>query len=402
MSSSGSFARPRTGRPSWPGSGSLRIAALYTGGFLGPFGTNVVTPVLPEIGSDFHVSTGSAALSLTAYLVPFAGLMLVSGTWGQRWGVRRTTRAGYVLYLVATLVCIAPLPFGAFLAGRAAQGTANAFITPLMLASIARVTPPPRLGRALGLFAALQSAAMTGAPLIAGLVAQASWRWAFVGTAVVAGLLGIIGLPASVDSPESGSATPRLRQVLRPATLRVAVAAFIAWLCLGGLAFLVSFRAEDLLHLGADARGILLTVYGVAGIVTASPIGWVVDRIGGRWCVITGMIAGAGLLVGVGLAGNTIALGALWALCGVSSQLALVGVNALALSGVDNRAGAVSVVHAFRFSGSAVSPIAFTPLYHADPLAAFIVPAAIMVAGSPVILGVSSGTAAPPDPTRTP
>jgi MFS family permease len=362
----------------------LAVGALYAGGLLGPFGGGMVSPVLPEIGADFHTSTGNAALSLTAYMVPFAALMLVSGTLGQRWGAPRTTRIAYVVYLVVSLVCVLPGPFWLFLLARAAQGAANAFTTPLLLASVARITPAGRLGRALGLFGSLQAAGQTSAPLVAGLVAAASWRYAFVGSAVVAGVLAIVGLPDSVSGVDGPRTT--LRSAFRPAVLRIGLAGFLGWGCLGGLAFLVSFRAQDAFGLGAGGRGVLLTVFGVAGILTARLVGQLVDRVGGRRSVAVGMVVGAVLLVGVGLVGSAVAVGALWALCGVASQLVLVGVNSLALSSATNRAGAVSVVQACRFLGAAMSPVAFTSVYHAGPLLAFVLPAALLIAGTPSAL----------------
>jgi len=98
------------------------------------------------------------------------------------------------------------------------------------------------------------------------------------------------------------------------------------------------------------------------------------------------MLVGAVLLVGVGLVGSPVVGGALWALCGVASQLVLVGVNSLALSSATNRGGAVSVVQACRFLGGAVTPAAFTPVYHADPLLAFLLPAGLLIAGTPAVL----------------
>ena len=79
--------------------------ALYVGGFLGPFGGGVVTAMLVEMGQDLGVSTGTAATSLTAYLFPFAAMMLVSGTLGGRWGARRTVRVAYFVYVLASLTC---------------------------------------------------------------------------------------------------------------------------------------------------------------------------------------------------------------------------------------------------------------------------------------------------------
>ncbi|GAA3186121.1 hypothetical protein GCM10020255_082890 [Rhodococcus baikonurensis] len=73
----------------------LQLIALYAGGFLGPFGGGVVASILPEIGDDLGVGPSAAASSLTAYLLPFAALMLVSGTLGTRWGKVRTVRIAY-------------------------------------------------------------------------------------------------------------------------------------------------------------------------------------------------------------------------------------------------------------------------------------------------------------------
>jgi energy-converting hydrogenase Eha subunit C len=81
-----------------------------------------------------------------------------------------------------------------------------------------------------------------------------------------------------------------------------------------------------------------------------------------------------------------VAVGVLWALCGVASQLVLVGVNSLALSSATNRGGAVSVVQACRFLGAAMSPVAFTPVYHAGALLAFLLPAGLLIAGIPSVL----------------
>lgn len=373
----------------------LAVAALYAGGFLGPFGAGMVTPVLPEIGADFHTSAGTAALSVTAYLLPFAVCMLVSGTLGERWGAVRTTRLAYVGYLVVSLVCVLPGPFWLFLLARTGQGAANSFTTPLLLAAVAQVVPKARLGRALGLFAALQSAGQTTAPLIAGLVAAASWRYAFVAAAVVAGVLAVIGLPGTVGDRHTDRVA--LRSAFRPAVLRVGLAGFVGWGCLGGLAFLVSFRAGDAFGLSADGRGVLLTAFGVVGILSARPVGHLVDRWGGAVALTLGMVTGAVLLAAFGVVPSLVAAGVLWAVAGVSSQFVLVGVNALALSGEGARGGVVSVIQACRFLGAAASPVVFTPAYHASPLAAFLVPAGLLIAGTPVALaGRRSAQAHPP------
>ncbi|MDN5856854.1 MAG: MFS transporter, partial [Actinomycetia bacterium] len=57
----------------------LARAGLYGGALLGPFGGGVTVAMLPELGVSFGIPAAEASGSLTAYLLPFAAVMLVSG-----------------------------------------------------------------------------------------------------------------------------------------------------------------------------------------------------------------------------------------------------------------------------------------------------------------------------------
>lgn len=345
----------------------LRLAALYAGGFLGPFGGGITASMLPELGADLGLSPSAASASLTAYLMPFALLMLVSGTLGQRWGVRRTVRVAYVAYVVFSLLGALAGTGWLFLAARALQGAANAFTTPLLLASLAAATPSERLGRSLGVMGSLQAAGMTFAPLVGGLAASVDWRAAFVGVAVVAALLAVAGIPA--DPPADDTGRPRLRDAWRASVLRLGLVAGLAWGALGGLSFLVALRVEDAFTLGAALRGALLTGFGVCGLLTARLIGSGVDRFGPGVTIRAGAVAGALLVAAVGVLPSALAVAAVWALAGAAAQLVLVGVNTLVLRGAT--AGGVSVVQAGRFLGAAAAPALFLAPYHLSPVAGF-------------------------------
>jgi MFS family permease len=133
---------------------------LYVGGFIGPFGGAIIAVLIPQIRDAFDTTTSVVAAAIPAYLVPFAALQLVSGTIGERLGRRRVVRGGYIAYaLFSVLTAVAP-SMGIFLAARALQGAANAFLTPLLLAGLADAAPPGRIGRSVGTFAAVQTAAI--------------------------------------------------------------------------------------------------------------------------------------------------------------------------------------------------------------------------------------------------
>ena len=363
----------------------LRLAALYAGGFLGPFGGGVTASMLPELGADLGLSPSGAAASLTAYLLPFALLMLVSGTLGQRWGARRTVRTAYVAYVVFSVLAAVAGVGWLFLGARALQGAANAFTTPLLLSALAAASPPERLGRSLGVFGSLQAAGQTFAPLVGGLAAELDWRLAFAGVAVVAALLAVAGLPADPE-PGEDQRRPRLRDAWRPAVLRLGLVAGLGWGALGGLSFLVALRVEDAFTLGAGLRGALLTAFGVAGLLTARVVGAGVDRVGPGVLVRWGAVVGAVLVAAIGVLPSAIAVAAVWAAAGAAAQLLLVGVNALVLrGGADRSAGGVSVVQALRFLGASAAPAVFLAPYHLSPVAGFGVAGALLAVSAVLV-----------------
>ncbi|PKW17484.1 MFS transporter [Saccharopolyspora spinosa] len=360
--------------------------ALHIGGLLGPFGGGVVSAMLPELSRSFAVSQGIAATSLTVYLLPFAIVMLVSGSLGERWGMSRSIRIAYAGYaVVALLAAFAPW-FWLFQTSRALQGIANAFTTPLLLAKLAAVTPKERLGRALGTYGATQAIGQTSAPLVGGLAAEGSWQWAFVGLAAVAAGLAISPLPA--DSRDGAAQRPAsLLDAWRISVLRTGGVAFVAWACLAGLPFLVSFRLDDAFSLSPGARGLVLTAYGVAGAIGARLTGGAVDRYGQRAVVCVGLLFAALAVASIGLVACLPAVAVAWAVGGVCAQLILVGIHATVLTGgPSGHGGTISVVTALRFLGMSAAPAAFTGLYRYDAALGFVLPAALLALTIPVVV----------------
>ncbi|WP_181797802.1 MFS transporter, partial [Streptomyces sp. WELS2] len=114
--------------------------------------STVVNVALPRIGRD--LDTGLAALQWTvnAYLVTLAGLILLGGSLGDRYGRRRVFVLGVVWFALASLLCgLAPTP-GVLIAARALQGVGGALLTPGSLALIQASFHPDDRGRAVGLW----------------------------------------------------------------------------------------------------------------------------------------------------------------------------------------------------------------------------------------------------------
>jgi MFS family permease len=358
---------------------------LYIGGFLGPFGGGVVAVLVPQLRDAFDASTATVAASIPAYLVPFAALQLVSGTVGERLGRRRVVRTGYLFYVAFSVFAGLAPGIGLFLVARALQGAANAFLTPLLLAGLADEVPPRQIGRAVGTFAAVQTAAVALSPLCGGVLGAVDWRLAFFVPALVAA--GLALLPPA-DAKRREGEVPRLRAVMTRRIGLLSGAAFAGYAGVTGVGFLVAVLAADDFGLESVTRGVLLAGFGVAGMVSGRPAGDAVDRYGRVPVALAGAATCAVLVVLLGLAPSAAWLGALWFATGLGSALIWAGINTLAVEAVPgNRAGGTSVVSAFKFAGNAAAPVMWLPLYHADPRYGFI--------GAAVMAGLTGAFVAP-------
>jgi MFS family permease len=336
---------------------------FYIGGFLGPFGGGVVAVLVPQLRDAFDATTAGVAASIPAYLVPFAVLQLVSGTLGERLGRRRVVRTGYIVYAVLSVLAALVPNLGAFLVVRALQGSANAFLTPLLLAGLADEVPSRQIGRAVGTFAAVQTSAVALAPLGGGALGALDWRLAFVSQAFVAAGLALI--PPADGAPRAER--PKLRTAFTQRVGLLSAASFAGYAGITGIGFLVAVLAADDFGLGSVLRGVLLAGFGVAGILMGRLAGNWVDRYGRVPVACVGVAASSLLVASLGFAPSAVGLGALWFVAGLGSTLVWAGINTLAVEAVpDNRAGGTSVISAFRFAGNAAAPLMWLPLYHAD------------------------------------
>lgn len=354
---------------------------------MGPFGTVVILPMFPELRRSFDASSEAVGWGFTVYLLPFAALLIVSGTLGERWGRRRTVQATFVVYAGASLVCAAAPNLAIFLVGRALQGVANAFITPLLLAGLADMTLETQLGRSVGIYSSFQSFGSALSPLVGGLAADTNWRWAFVGTAVVALALALFPPPGEARSDVEA---PPIKPLLTRRMTMLGVAAFTAAAGPIGASVLVGVAARDELDLNGRAAGLLLLLGSAAAMVVGPFWGRLLDGWGARRAGTVAVGVVSVLVGGMAFADTSLGLGALWLLGGATTAFVVVVLQATAAAAVPgNRGGAVSSMLAYRFLGHAVGPVVWLPVFGVSPRAAFLGSAAL---GLLTLAALSSST----------
>jgi EmrB/QacA subfamily drug resistance transporter len=142
--------------------------------------TVVVATALSTVRSALHASVGELEWTVNAYNLSFAVLLMTAAALGDRFGRRRMFAAGLALFSAASAACALSSSVGMLIAARAIQGAGAAFILPLALALLTAAFPPERRGTAIGMFSAVTGIAVALGPIVSGAIVQGlEWQWIF-------------------------------------------------------------------------------------------------------------------------------------------------------------------------------------------------------------------------------
>ncbi len=169
--------------------------------------STVVNVALPRIGRDLDADLAALQWTVNAYMLTLAGLILLGGALGDRFGRRRVFVIGVLWFAAASLLC-GIAPNAEFLiAARALQGVGGALLTPGSLAIIQASFHPDDRSRAVGLWSGFGGVGAAVGPFVGGwLVDGPGWRWVFLINVPLA----LLCAPIAVRHvPESGGGTSR-------------------------------------------------------------------------------------------------------------------------------------------------------------------------------------------------
>lgn len=163
----------------------------------------ILNVALPTLQQEFEASASTLQWMVDAYLLVFAGLLLVFGTLGDRYGRKLALQAGIAIFGLASLGVLVADSAGQVIAVRALMGVGAALIMPATLSIIANVFPEEERGKAIGVWAALAAVGIGLGPLTGGLLLEwFDWSSVFlvnVPFALAALALGFRLVPESRD-----------------------------------------------------------------------------------------------------------------------------------------------------------------------------------------------------------
>ncbi|GAQ55260.1 MFS transporter [Streptomyces acidiscabies] len=216
-----------------------------------------LTVAVPSMTSDIGASAQDTQWILDSYILVFAGLLLTSGSLGDRFGRRRVMLIGLVLFGAASLAAAFCSTPAEVIAVRIAMGVGGALIMPSTLSILITVFDEEERPKAMAAWGSVSMLGLVGSPVLGGvLIEHFSWHSIFflnvpvVALALVAGVtlmpesrapwqkadpigavLSAVGMTALVwwiiEIPKHGAFEGRSALTLTVAVL--ALAGFVVW-----------------------------------------------------------------------------------------------------------------------------------------------------------------------------
>lgn len=386
-----------------------RLAPFHLGAAAGPFGSGGIPVFFHILMQTFDVDRAMLSLVVPAYMLAYAGVQLVSGSISDLTSRRSSILLGFASYGAATLLCGLAPSFPVFLLGQVLQGITNAFMTPILMATLGDVLPPHRYGRAMGIFSSTNVAGTMMGAVVAGVIAPFGWRLYYVLAALLTWGLALWFL-AWFRSYERAVPARRRQAGLRGELVAIYRAIGTTVLLLASLAFLASGAMQgaqylfgevlrDLWGIATGSTGAILAVNGLAGLFLGPGAGYIIERIG----VYRGAALGAGgmafSLVLMGLAPSPLAFAVGNFLLGGFGIGTWAALNTLAIRAVPELRGTVSAYFgSAKFLVRGISPLWYTTLYElAGPRSNFFAAALMAVLVFVPLVAVRSRV---PEPAR--
>ena len=192
----------------------IALVVLCTGMLMIVLDMTIVNVALPSIQADLGFSQAGLAWVVNAYLIAFAGLLLLAGRLGDLAGRRNIFLAGLAVFTAASLLCGLAANREMLVGARFLQGMGGAATSAVILGMIVTMFPQPReQAKAIGVFAFVASAGAAVGLLAGGILTQVlNWHWIFfvnlpVGAATAIAALRVIerdrgaGYRAGADVP---------------------------------------------------------------------------------------------------------------------------------------------------------------------------------------------------------
>jgi EmrB/QacA subfamily drug resistance transporter len=357
------------------------LVTVGLGTFMSALDGSVVNTLLPVLARELHAGVANIEWVTTVYLLVISGLLLSVGRAGDLFGHKRLYLAGFVIFVVGSMLCGQARTSHMLIVLRAFQALGASMLMATSPAILTRSFPASQRGRALGAQGTFTYLGLTIGPSLGGWLAGAfGWPsvfyinvpvgvvaialavrsiaddrverrvetfdfvgaalfttglvalmialnqghvWGWTAPATLASLLGAVALLVVFVRVELHRRSPMLdlslfeNRVFSSAT----ASALLNYACVYSILFVLPFLLIQGRSLTASQAGIVLTAQPIVMAIVAPISGALSDRLGTRGLATAGMVL---LTAGMGLLAMLVEHGSLSA---IAAALALVGLG---------------------------------------------------------------------------
>lgn len=178
------------------------LAVMSVGTLIIFLDNTVVNTALPAISVDLEASTSTLQWVIDSYVLILAGLLLLGGSIGDRFGRKRWMTVGLVIFGAGAVAGALAGSATELIVARGIQGLGAALVLPATLSIITNVFPRGERARAIAIWTAVGALGIGVGPALGGfLVDEAGWAsvfWLHVPVVALA-LVGMVIVPRSRD-----------------------------------------------------------------------------------------------------------------------------------------------------------------------------------------------------------
>ena len=140
----------------------------------------VVNIALPAMDKDLGLGVAGLQWTISGYLLSLSALLLLGGSLGDLFGVRRVYMIGALVFICASVLCGLAQDSWQLVAARVVQGIGGAIMTPATLAILQTEFAKEDRAAAIGAWTGYSAFFTAIGPLVGGVfTTYMSWRWAF-------------------------------------------------------------------------------------------------------------------------------------------------------------------------------------------------------------------------------
>lgn len=283
-------------------SNRIGLYLIVLGAFVTGTAELVVGGILDIIAADLHVSVGVAGQLVTAYSVAFAIATPIVVSFTARVSRKKLLIASLIVFLAGSII-VPFIPFSTsfavLLLSRALLGASAGVFAVVAFSAAAKLVPPERTGRAVGMVSlGVSTATVLGVP--AGVLISGWWTWQgiFMILAIL-GLLVTVGIMRFLPEVEGDTPVPFARQftVLRNPVLLTGLVLSFSFSTSASImnTYMVPIL-QDMLRLPSSSLSMALLILGISGMIGSRAGGIGIDKQGSARIIVFGLSLNAIIL----------------------------------------------------------------------------------------------------------